>query len=146
MKLINYLTLIIISLITKETVGSFCNHKKSGFYCNSDHTYNWCYGNPYPTEMMCPAGTSCRCGYSTFNPCGFHQQVLQDCYGSFQDNLPSPPSNDNNNNDNDNSNQEPPEDNNSNNDNNQNDNNNSNDNNDNEIEESESFEEINYCD
>ena len=75
--------------------GAFCNKKKSGFYCNSDHTYLWCYGNPQPSTMTCAPGTSCRCGYSSFNPCGFHSQVLEDCEGSFQDNItpsPSPPS------------------------------------------------------
>ena len=140
--------ILFLMMITICSSTSFCNHKKSGFYCNSDHSYLWCYGHPYPTEMMCPIGTSCRCGYSPNNPCGFHQQVLQECYGSFEENIPSKPPN------------EPPSeplppdtpvsppenDNNNNNDSN-NDNNNNNDDNQqsDEIETSESFEEIDYC-
>ena len=91
--------LLVISLIGIVIVeGAFCNKKKSGFYCDSDHTYLWCYGNPQPSTMTCAPGTSCQCGYSSFNPCGFHSQVLEDCEGSFQDNItpptpsPSPPS------------------------------------------------------
>ena len=135
-------SILLLFIITIGSLGSFCNKKKSGFYCNTDHSYYWCYGHPQPSEMMCPAGTSCKCGYSSFNPCGFHQQDIQDCNGSFQDNLPSekpspPPSNDNDNNQN-------------NNDQNNNDNNNNQSTDidkpqDDDNQQEESFEETNFC-
>jgi hypothetical protein len=43
----------------------------SGYYCLSSSQLAWCYGVETPAIYACNSPLTCKCGYSTENPCAW---------------------------------------------------------------------------
>ncbi|EMD47035.1 chitinase Jessie 2, putative [Entamoeba histolytica HM-3:IMSS] len=74
--------MILIILLIQYVLSGFCKGKKNGFYCTDHIKFIWCYETDSGSALSCASGTDCKCGYSSFNPCGYSFQTMTDCTGT----------------------------------------------------------------
>lgn len=80
--------IVICTLLPSINTAPTCpSDYPSGYYCLSQNSFAWCFGQETPAIYDCNSPLSCRCGFSSNNPCAWAASSIDYCYGKAGDYL-----------------------------------------------------------